>query len=134
MDLYRKPGDALDVATPVLFDVAARKEIEIDHALFPNAYSLSPPVWWKDGRAFTFEYNQRGHQLYRVIEVNGQTGKARALIEEQSKTFIYYNNLGRDFPAGASTGTTSTTARKSSGHPNATAGNISIFTMVPPAR
>ena len=99
-DLYRKPGDALDIATPVLFDVAAKKEIEIDHTLFPNAYSLSAPVWWKDSRAFTFEYNQRGHQVYRVIEVDAQTGSARPLIEEQSKTFIYYNTLGPGLSAG----------------------------------
>ncbi|HEY2019044.1 MAG TPA: DPP IV N-terminal domain-containing protein, partial [Bryobacteraceae bacterium] len=89
-DLYRKPGDALDIASPALFDVAGRKEIEIDQALFPNAYNLTPPVWWKDGRGFTFEYNQRGHQVYRVIEVDAQTGKPRALISEESKTFIYY--------------------------------------------
>ncbi|HXA51112.1 MAG TPA: prolyl oligopeptidase family serine peptidase [Candidatus Acidoferrum sp.] len=99
-DLYRKPGDALDIATPVLFDVGGKKEIEIDHTLFPNAYSLSVPVWRKDSRAFTFEYNQRGHQVYRVIEVDGQTGNARALIDEQSKTFIYYNNLGPGLSAG----------------------------------
>ena len=67
---------------------------EIDHALFPNAYNLTPPVWWKDSRGFTFEYNQRGHQVYRVIEVDAQSGKARALINEESTTFIYYNLLG----------------------------------------
>ena len=39
---------------------------------FPNPYNLTPPVWWKDGRGFTFEYNQRGHQVYRVIEVDAQ--------------------------------------------------------------
>jgi dipeptidyl aminopeptidase/acylaminoacyl peptidase len=50
-------------------------------------------VWWKDGRAFTFEYNQRGHQVYRVIEVDGGTGQARALIEETSKAFVDYRPL-----------------------------------------
>jgi len=87
---YQKPGDALDIAYPALFDVAAKKEIEIDRALFPNAYDITPPVWWKDNRGFTFEYNQRGHQLYRVVEVDAQTGKARALITEESPTFIDY--------------------------------------------
>jgi hypothetical protein len=91
--LYRKPGDALDIAYPALFDVASKKEIEIDDALFPNAYSLSMPVWWKDSRAFTFEYNERGHQVYRVIEVDANTGKARALITEESQTFIDYRPL-----------------------------------------
>ena len=76
------------------------KQIEIDRALFPNAYNLTPPVWWKDGRGFTFEYNQRGHQVYRVIEVDAQTGKARALINEESTTFIYYNLLGEGLSGG----------------------------------
>ena len=90
---YAKPGDALDIAQPVLFDVAAKKQVEIDRSLFPNPYSLSRPVWWKDGRGFTFEYNQRGHQVYRAIEVDGKTGAARALITEQSPTFIDYRPL-----------------------------------------
>jgi|CZKC01.1.fsa_nt_gi dipeptidyl aminopeptidase/acylaminoacyl peptidase len=91
--IYAKPGDTLDVALPALFDVATKKEISIDTALFPNAFDLTPPVWWKDGRGFTFEYNQRGHQLYRVIDVDVQSGNARALITEESKTFVDYRPL-----------------------------------------
>ncbi len=98
--MYRKPGDALDIAYPALFDVATKREIEIDRALFPNPYDITAPVWWKDSRAFSFEYNQRGHQVYRVIEVDAQTGHARTLIDEQSKTFIYYNQLGPGLSAG----------------------------------
>jgi dipeptidyl aminopeptidase/acylaminoacyl peptidase len=90
---YAKPGDTLDVAQPVLFDIAAKKQVEIDRALFPNPYSLSRPVWRKDGRGFTFEYNQRGHQVYRVIEVDAKTGAAHALISEESTTFIDYRPL-----------------------------------------
>ncbi len=100
VNVYAKPGDTLDIACPVLFDVATKKETEIDPALFPNAFSITPPVWRNDNRAFTFEYNQRGHQVYRIIEVDAQTGKARAVISEESKTFIYYNNLGSGLSAG----------------------------------
>ena len=92
---YRKPGDAVDIAYPALFDIATKKQIEIDHALFPNPYAITEPRWWKDSRAFTFGYNQRGHRIYRVIEADAQTGKTRALITEESKTFIYYNELGQ---------------------------------------
>jgi dipeptidyl aminopeptidase/acylaminoacyl peptidase len=98
--MYRKPGDALDIAFPALFDIASKREIEIDRALFPNPYGITSPVWWKDSRGFTFEYNQRGHQVYRVIEVDAQTGEARTLIDERSKTFIYYNQLGPGLSAG----------------------------------
>jgi dienelactone hydrolase len=97
---YQKPGDALDIAYPVLFDLASRKAIEISHDLFPNPYALSPPVWWKDSRGFTFEYNQRGHQAYTVIEVDAHTGNTRPLIAEETKTFFYYNNLGPGLSGG----------------------------------
>ena len=50
-------------------------EIQVDNALFPNPFSLSRPVWWKDSRGFTFEYNQRGHQVYRVIEVDARRAR-----------------------------------------------------------
>ena len=87
---YAKPGDELDQNERVLIDVAAKRETLVDSALFPNPYSLSRLEWWKDSRGFTFEYNQRGHQLYRVIEVDGATGAARTLIDEPTDTFIHY--------------------------------------------
>ena len=88
---YRKPGDVVDFAQPVLFDVASKKQTIVDGALFPNPYNNSQLGWKRDSSAFTFEYNQRGHQVYRIIEVDAATGKARALVEETSPTFIYYN-------------------------------------------
>ncbi|HUX68720.1 MAG TPA: DPP IV N-terminal domain-containing protein [Terriglobales bacterium] len=91
--LYQKPGDALSIATPALFTIATRREVRISNRLFPNPYDLTRPVWWKDSRGFTFEYNQRGHQVYRLIEVAAATGAARTLIEEDSKTFIDYRPL-----------------------------------------
>jgi dienelactone hydrolase len=97
---YAKPGDPVDIAYPVLFDIATRKGIEIDSSLFPHPYDITPPVWWKDSRAFTFEYNQRGHQAYKIIEVNAETGQPRALIDEEVKTFFYYSNLGPGLSAG----------------------------------
>lgn len=90
---YEKPGDVLDLPQPVLFEVGSRKQIGIDNALFPNPYELSHAAWWKDGRAFTFEYNQRGHQLYRIIEVDAKTGAPRSLIADESQTFIDYPRL-----------------------------------------
>jgi len=88
--LYRKPGDVLDRNQPVLFDVETRRQVFVDDALFPNPYQISRPEWREDSRAWTFEYNQRGHQAYRVIEVDGSTGEARVVIDEQSPTFVSY--------------------------------------------
>ncbi|MEN6559992.1 MAG: prolyl oligopeptidase family serine peptidase [Acidobacteriota bacterium] len=91
---YAKPGDALDVERPVLFLVDAKAVIGIDDALFANPYELSDLAWRKDSRAFTFEYNQRGHQVFRVVEVDGATGAARAVVDEQARTFFTYSEWG----------------------------------------
>ena len=88
--VYAKPGDVLDLDQPVLFLLDSKRQIAVDNALFPNAYAMSGLEWRNDSRAFTFEYNQRGHQVYRVIEVDGATGKARAVISEEPKTFFTY--------------------------------------------
>jgi dipeptidyl aminopeptidase/acylaminoacyl peptidase len=97
---YAKPGDQLDLEQPVLFDVATKKQIIVDARLFSNPYDMSDLAWRKDSRAFTFEYNQRGHQVYRVIEVDGATGAARAVISEEPKTFFYYNRSNANLQSG----------------------------------
>ena len=88
---YAKPGDTLDLQQPAIFDLGTKRQISISNALFPNPFDLTPLAWRKDSRALTFEYNQRGHQVYRVIEVNAETGAARAVISEEPKTFFYYS-------------------------------------------
>jgi dienelactone hydrolase len=88
---YAKPGDALDLPQPVLFHVESKRQFAVDNALFPNPYNLSRLEWRKDSRAFSFEYNQRGHQVYRVIEVDAATAKPRAVISEEPKTFFCYS-------------------------------------------
>jgi dipeptidyl aminopeptidase/acylaminoacyl peptidase len=94
---YAKPGDPVDVPTPVLFHVDTRQQFIVPNGLFPNPYQIRALTWRKDGRAFTFEYNQRGHQVYRVIEVDGRTGTPRTVVEETAKTFICYSSKGFRF-------------------------------------
>jgi dipeptidyl aminopeptidase/acylaminoacyl peptidase len=89
---YRKPGDVLDENQPTILDVAAKTQTRIDDALFPNAYSMSRLAWREDSRRITFEYNQRGHQVYRVIEIDAETGSTRALVNEEPETFFYYRD------------------------------------------
>ncbi len=89
--VYAKPGDLLDVEQPAIFQIDSRRQHIVDRTLFPNAYDMSPLVWRRDSSAVTFEYNQRGHEVYRVIEVDAASGKARAVISEQPKTFFSYS-------------------------------------------
>lgn len=88
---YLKPGDELPFKSPQLFLVESKKHVKISTDEFNKQYSLSNINWRKDSKTFTFEYNQRGHQAYKVIEVNGTTGRVNVLINEQSKTFIDYS-------------------------------------------
>lgn len=88
---YLKPGDALPHRQPQLFLVDERKHVPISDELFSQQYSLEDIGWRKDSRAFTFEYNERGHQRYRVLEVSAPSGNIRTLVDERSDTFIDYS-------------------------------------------
>jgi dipeptidyl aminopeptidase/acylaminoacyl peptidase len=90
VNVYAKPGDALALPQPVILDVASKSALTLDNALFPNPYGLGRFEWRKDSRAVTFEYNQRGHQIYRVLEADAATGRVRAVISEEPKTFFNY--------------------------------------------
>ncbi|MFC1729937.1 DPP IV N-terminal domain-containing protein [candidate division KSB1 bacterium] len=90
--VYTKPGDELTIRKPHLFLIESKKHLELDETLFQNPYRIRDVEWRQDSRAFTFEYNQRGHQAYRVIEVDANTGSIRALIDEVSSTFVDYNH------------------------------------------
>ena len=87
---YDKPGDAITIRKPRLFHVASHCEVPVSDGLFSNPFDITDLHWRPDSAAFTFYYNQRGHQVVRVVEVDGETGQTRAVIEEQSVTFIDY--------------------------------------------
>ena len=88
---YLRPGDALPQKMPVLFSVEAKKQIDVLDLNIDRQYALGNIKWIENNSAFTFEYNQRGHQLYQVIRVDAESGKSSVLIEETSKTFIDYS-------------------------------------------
>jgi dipeptidyl-peptidase-4 len=86
---YPKPGDKLTYSRPHLFEVENKKEIPLADDLFHEPWSNDRVRWEADSSEFSFVYNQRGHQVLRVVGVN-RDGKARAIIDEQSKTFVDY--------------------------------------------
>ncbi|MDB6033156.1 MAG: dap4 3 [Verrucomicrobiales bacterium] len=88
---YRKPGDRLPISKPHLFDVASSKEIPVSDDLFKNPWSTGEFRWESDSTHFTFLYNQRGHQVLRVVSLDATNGGATAIIDEQSSTFISYS-------------------------------------------
>ena len=88
---YLKPGDALQIRKPSLFSIEDKKQIPVDTGPFEHQFRVSAPQWREDSRAFTFEFNQRGHQVYQVVEVDAVDGRVKVLIDERSDTFIDYS-------------------------------------------
>jgi len=92
---YFKPGDRLPHPRPQLFDLATRRVIPISDALFPNPFTESgnfPVRWERDSRRFTFSYNQRGHQTFRVLAVDAATGAVMPVVNEECRTFFCYSS------------------------------------------
>jgi dipeptidyl aminopeptidase/acylaminoacyl peptidase len=88
--LYVKPGDPVDLDQPRVFHVEPARQLAVSNQLFPDPYTMGRLAWRRDSRTVTFEYTQRGHQAIRIVEVEAATGKARAVISEEPKTF--YNS------------------------------------------
>lgn len=87
---YTKPGDRINITKPRLFNIAARKEIPLSDELFKNPWHIDRLRWERDSSRFTFIYNQRGHEILRVVAVDAKTGNCSTLIEEAPDTFVNY--------------------------------------------
>jgi dipeptidyl aminopeptidase/acylaminoacyl peptidase/uncharacterized protein (DUF885 family) len=84
---YALPGDKFPAYELNLFDVAGRKAIRplVDRIDFG-----APELHWdRDGRHFSYEKIDRGHQRFRLVRVDSQTGASRNIIDEKSDTFIW---------------------------------------------
>ena len=89
---YVKPGDPLPKPQLVITFNDGRN-VRVPQKLYENPFTESGHLdvtWSPDSQEFYFNYNQRGHQLYRVLGVNAKTGAVRVVVEETSKTFIDY--------------------------------------------
>ena len=92
---YAKPGDSLNYRVPVIVEMATGRVIEPSTDLFKSQYQVTAPRWDADNEHVTFEFNERGHKTYRVLELSAKTGLVRTLIEEKNDKYINYNRQRR---------------------------------------
>lgn len=92
---YAKPGDELRFKVPCIFSIDGKKRLIPDTRLFNNQYELYAPAWNNDSKGITFEYNQRGHKVYRLLEMNVIDGNVRPIVEETSDKYICYGRIFR---------------------------------------
>ena len=101
---YLKPGDPLPKPRLRLFTVVGRRQFDIEDSLYPNPFTEDGDLdvrWAPDSSVFYFNYNQRGHQLYRILGVpladaarKDSVGALtpRVVVEETASTFIDWTN------------------------------------------
>ncbi len=98
---YAKPGDERDFKIPAIFDVNTGEASIPETTLFDHQYELYGPEWNEDSKAVTFEYNERGHKVYRVLELSATGGDVRTLIEESHPKYVNYpRNYRYNIPGG----------------------------------
>lgn len=84
---YALPGDPFDSYQPYIYDVAnmVMKRVDVE----PIDFGRPATRFREDGQAMTYEKTDRGHQRFRLVEVELRTGAVRNIIDEQSSTFIW---------------------------------------------
>jgi dipeptidyl aminopeptidase/acylaminoacyl peptidase len=84
---YPRPGDKFATHEMWLIDVDNLKpvKVEVERVDFRGIPRLR---WHKDGQHFTFEKTDRGHQRFRVIEVDARSGMTRNVLDEKSQTMV----------------------------------------------
>ena len=92
---YALPGDKFTSHELNWFDI--EKKIHTKPEVGIIDFRGPRPRWTQDGRYFRYQKIDRGHQRFRVIEVDVFTGKFRNIIDEKTETFIWTEhpkNLG----------------------------------------
>jgi dipeptidyl aminopeptidase/acylaminoacyl peptidase len=86
---YALPGDKFATYELNLLDIDSRKQIKPPVDKLELDWQVPRLHWKKDQRHFAYEKVDRGHQRFRVIEVDSHTGRTRNLIDEKTETFIW---------------------------------------------
>ncbi|MFM8879867.1 MAG: prolyl oligopeptidase family serine peptidase [Verrucomicrobiota bacterium] len=87
---YFKPGDPLPHPRLRVFAVDGFRQHDVDEALYPNPFTENGALdlqWSPDSRECYVDYNQRGHQVYRILAI-GRAGEVRTVVEEAPKTMV----------------------------------------------
>lgn len=92
---YAKPGDELRFKLPVVVDIESGEKLVPDTKLFDKQYEIYGPEWNADSKGITFEYNERGHKNYRVLEMSAENGSVRPLVEENHDKYVNYSRIFR---------------------------------------
>lgn len=92
-DEYAQPGDPFTSYEMFVFNLSDKKAIKVNTEIYD--FLGVPYLRWRktDPRYFTYEKADRGHQRFRIIEVDAGSGATRNIIDEQTRTFIHEERI-----------------------------------------
>ncbi|MES2005873.1 MAG: prolyl oligopeptidase family serine peptidase [Bacteroidota bacterium] len=90
---YKQPGDDFSTYEMQIIKVDDKSVTKVKTDIID--FFDAPKLRWNDGDNdhFMYERVDRGHQRFRIIEVNAQDGTTRNIVDEQTKTFIYEQKI-----------------------------------------
>jgi dipeptidyl aminopeptidase/acylaminoacyl peptidase len=87
---YTKPGDDIDQPALKVFDLQDGRLMRLSEELTSNAWNITQLQWLAAPERFVCLFNQRGHQLVRIVALDPHSGSTQVIVEETSETFIDY--------------------------------------------
>ncbi len=90
---YKQPGDPFTIYEMYLFNLENKYSVKVNTE--PIDFFSAPVLHWRkdDNRYFLFERPDRGHQRFRIIEVDASTATTRNIVDEKTNTFIYEQRI-----------------------------------------
>lgn len=90
---YKQPGDPFTTFEMFAYRLDTQKAIKIDCPVLD--FFEAPKLNWRknDERYYLFEKVDRGHQRFRIFEVDSFTGQTKTILDEKTDTFMYENRL-----------------------------------------
>ncbi len=90
---YKQPGDEFSTYEMFVIKVAEKSVTKVNTDIID--FFDAPRLRWNNGdnNHFLYERVDRGHQRFRIIEVNATDGSTRNIVDEQTNTFIYEQKI-----------------------------------------
>ncbi len=89
---YKQPGDPFTTYEMYVFPVQQATAVKVNTPVI-DFFDAPGLHWTKDNSHFYYEKMDRGHQRFRIIEVEVANGNTHTIVDEQTKTFIYTNRI-----------------------------------------
>lgn len=90
---YAQPGDQFTSYEMFVFSLDSKKPLKVNTEIYD--FLGMPNLRWRqdDNRYFSYEKADRGHQRFRIIEVDAASGNTRNVLEEKTNTFIFEQRI-----------------------------------------